>query len=72
MEQHWRSLVGLFMLILVGFVSGLALDSIFVALASLVSGLVVGFVLSTAFLRAEGHSPEHHARVDAVFGDTNP
>ncbi len=72
MEQHWRSLVGLFFLILIGFVCGLAFDSIFVALASLMSGLVVSFVLSTAFLRAEGHSPEHHARVDAVFGDMNP
>ena len=72
MQQHWRSLVGLFFLILAGFVCGLAFDSIAVALASLVSGLVVGFVLSTAFLRADGHSPEHHARVDSVFGDMGP
>ena len=72
MEQHWRALVVLFALILTGFVCGLAIDSIAVALASLVSGLVVAFVLATAFLRAEGHSPEHHARVDVVFGDTNP
>ena len=72
MQQHWRSLVGLFALILVGFVCGLAIDSIAIALGSLVSGLVVAFVLATAFLRAEGHSPEHHARVDVVFGDTSP
>ena len=72
MEQHWRSLVGLFFLILAGFVCGLAFESIALALASLVSGLVIAFVLSTAFLRAEGHSPEHHARVDQVFGDTGP
>jgi positive regulator of sigma E activity len=72
MEQHWRSLVGLFFLILIGFVCGLAFESIAIALASLVSGLVVAFVLSTAFLRAEGHSPEHHARVDRVFGDAGP
>jgi len=72
MEQHWRFLVTMFGLILVGFVSGLAFDSIAIALASLVSGLVAAFVFATAFLRPEGHSPEHHARVDRVFGDMNP
>ena len=72
MERHWRSLIALFGLILVGFVSGLAFDSLWLALASLVAGLDVAFVLATAFLRAEGHSPEHHARVDRVFGDMNP
>jgi len=72
MQQHWRSLVVMFGLILIGFVGGLALESIALALASLVSGLVVAFVLATAFLRAEGHSPEHHARIDRAFDDTNP
>jgi hypothetical protein len=72
MEQHWRSLVSMFALILVGFMGGIALDSIAISLASLVSGLVVAFVMATAFLRAEGHSPEHHPRVDRVFGDINP
>lgn len=71
MEQHWRSLIGMFGLILAGFVGGVAFDSITIALWSLMSGLVVAFVMATAFLRAEGHSPEHHARVDAVFGDMN-
>ena len=71
MELHWRFLVALFGLILLGFLSGLAVDSIAIALASLVSGLVVAFVFATAFMRADGHSPEHHARVDRVFGDTN-
>jgi hypothetical protein len=72
MELHWRFLVALFGLILLGFVSGLALDSIAIALGSLVAGLVVAFVFATAFLRADGHSPEHHANVDRVFDDMNP
>jgi positive regulator of sigma E activity len=72
MEQHWRALVGLFGLILVGFMSGLALESIAISLASMVGGLVVAFVMATAYLRADGHSPEHHARMDRVFDDMNP
>lgn len=72
MELHWRFLVALFGLILLGFLSGLALDSVAIALGSLVSGLVVAFIFAIAFMRADGHSPEHHARVDRVFGDMNP
>jgi uncharacterized membrane protein AbrB (regulator of aidB expression) len=72
MEQHWRSLIGIFALILAGFVGGLTFDSIAVSLGCLFGGLVVAFVMATAFMRAEGHSPEHHARVDALFDDMNP
>lgn len=72
MQRHWHALVGGFGLILVGFVGGLALESIALALASLVSGLVVAFVMAIAFLRADGHSPEHHPRMDRVFDDMNP
>jgi positive regulator of sigma E activity len=71
MEQHWRALIGMFGLILAGFVGGLTFDSITVALWSLMSGLVVAFVMATAFMRADGQSPEHHPRVDGVFGDMN-
>jgi hypothetical protein len=72
MQRHWRALVIGFALILCGFLGGLALGSIAIALASLVSGLVVAFVMAIAFLRADGHSPEHHPRMDRVFDDTNP
>jgi hypothetical protein len=72
MQRHWRSLVVIFGLILVGFVGGLGFGSVAIALGSLVSGLVVAFVMSIAFLRADGHSPEHHTRADRVFDDMNP
>lgn len=72
MQRHWRSLIVIFALILAGFLAGLAFESMAFALASLVSGLVIAFVMATAFLRADGHSPEHHARSDRVFDDMNP
>ena len=72
MQRHWRALVIGFALVPCGFLIGLALESIAIALASLVSGLVVAFVMAIAFLRADGHSPEHHPRVDRVFDDTSP
>ena len=72
MQRHWSFLVVTFGLVLLGFVGGLAFDSIALALASLISGLVVAFVMAIAFLRAEGHSPEHHPRTDRVFDDMNP
>jgi hypothetical protein len=72
MQRHWRGLVALFGLLTLAFVSALWIDSVAIALAALVSGLVMAFVMATAWMRADGHSPEHHAAVDKVFDDTSP
>ena len=72
MQRHWRGLVALFGLLVVAFVTALWADSVAIALASLVSGLVLAFVMSTAWMRADGHSPEHHPAIDRVVDDTNP
>lgn len=72
MQRHWRGLTVLFGLLSLAFVAALWLDSVAIALASLVSGLVMAFVMATAWMRADGHSPEHHAGVDKVFDDTSP
>jgi hypothetical protein len=72
MQRHWRGLVILFGLLALAFVAALWADSVAFALGALVSGLVLAFVMSTAWMRAEGHSPEHHAPVDRVFDDTHP
>jgi hypothetical protein len=72
MQRHWRGLVGLFGLLSLAFVVALWVDSVAFALAALVSALVLAFVMATAWMRADGHSPEHHASVDRVFDDTNP
>ena len=62
----------MFGLLSLAFVAALWVDSVAFALAALVSGLVLAFVMATAWMRADGHSPEHHAPVDRVFDDTNP
>jgi hypothetical protein len=72
MQRHWKGLVVLFGLLAAAFVGALWAESVAIALGALVSGLVLAFVMSTAWMRADGHSPEHHPRVDHVFDDTNP
>lgn len=54
------------------FVAALWADSVAIALGALVSGLVLAFVMATAWMRADGHSPEHHPPVDRILDDTNP
>jgi hypothetical protein len=72
MQRHWRGLIALFALLAIAFVAALWADSVAMALGALVSGLVLAFVMSTAWMRAEGHSPEHHHPVDRVVDDTSP
>jgi hypothetical protein len=72
MQRHWRALVGIVMLMIAAFVGALALDSIALALGTLVSGLVVMFVMAIAYLRPKGSAPEHHPRIDHILDDTNP
>ena len=72
MQRHWKGLVLLFGLLATAFIASLWADSVAFALGSLVSGLVVAFVMSIAWMRADGHSPEHHHRIDHVIDDTNP
>jgi hypothetical protein len=72
MQRHWRGLVALFGLLALAFVAAIWVDSVAMALAALVSGLVLAFVMATAWMRPAGHTPEHHASIDRVFDDTNP
>lgn len=72
MQRHWRGLVVLFMLLALAFVAAIWADSVAFALGALVSGLVLAFVMATAWMRPDGHSPEHHPPVDRVLDDTNP
>jgi hypothetical protein len=72
MQRHWRALIGMVVIMVIGFVGALALDSVAMALGTLISGLVVLFVMAIAYLRPEGASPEHHPRIDHILDDTNP
>ncbi|HTQ07379.1 MAG TPA: hypothetical protein VMI54_26165 [Polyangiaceae bacterium] len=57
--------VGLFGLALVA-------GSTLLAFMALMGGLVVAFVLATAWMRPTSYPPEHHPKVDRVFHDTAP
>lgn len=72
MQRHWKGLVVLFGLLALAFITALWMESVAFALGSLVAGLVVAFVMSTAWMRPDGHSPEHHHRVDRYVDDTSP
>lgn len=72
MQRHWRTVLGLFGLILLGFLGSMVFGSSGVALTTVVAGLVLAFVMAIAYLRADGHSPESHAHVDHALDDTNP
>jgi hypothetical protein len=72
MQRHWRALVGMVVFMVAGFVGALALDSIAMALGTLISGLVVMFVMAIAYLRPDASAPEHHPRIDHLLDDTNP
>jgi hypothetical protein len=72
MQRHWRALVGIVMVMVVGFVAALGFGSVAIALGSLISGLVVMFVMAIAYLRPAGSAPEHHPRIDHILDDTNP
>jgi hypothetical protein len=72
MQRHWRGLVILFGLLALAFVAAIWADSVAFALGALVSGLVLAFVMATAWMRPAGHTPEHHPPVDRVLDDTNP
>lgn len=72
MQRHWKGLVVLFASLALAFITALWMESMAFALGSLVAGLVVAFVMSTAWMRPEGHTPEHHHRVDRLVDDTHP
>lgn len=57
--------VGLFGLALVA-------GSTMLAFMALLGGLVVAFVLATAWMRPTSSPREHHPKIDRIFNDTAP
>ena len=57
--------VGLFGLALVA-------GSTMLGVMALVGGLVVAFVLGTAWMRPTSYPAEHHPKIDRIFDDTAP
>ena len=58
--------------ILLSFGIGLATGSFGLALATLVAGGVVLFIMAIAYMRPHGQSPEHHPPGDRFVDDTAP
>lgn len=72
MNRHWHFLMSVLGLMIAGFVLGIADDSLLITFGSIVIGSTLASLLGVAFLRAPGHTPEHHPRVDRWFDDTAP
>jgi len=69
MWRHTTSIVALFVAIVLGFEAALIAGSTLVGVAVLLGGLVVAFVIATAWMRPPSGNDEHHPNVDKVFND---
>lgn len=72
MWRHTTSIVALFVAIVLGFGAALIAGSALVAVVVLVTGLVVAFVIATAWMRPPSAPTEHHPSTDKVFNDQHP
>lgn len=72
MWRHSTALVALFLITVGLFAVALVAGSALLAFMALLGGLVVAFVLATAWMRPTSYPPEHHPKVDRVFDDTAP
>ncbi len=72
MASHFKG-IGIFLLLVaLAFVVALGLGQVYFAYGLLVCGLIALAVLSIAYMRPSGRTPEHHADMDKVFNDTKP
>lgn len=72
MSSHYKGIAWALLVLVVAFITALWLGHGFVAYGILMAGFVLFFVMSIAYMRPRGHSPEHHAKVDKVVKDTDP
>ncbi len=71
-NRHFLGL-SIYLILSVGLVFlAVMLDWLWVAFAVLISAPVIGAVWATAFMRAKGHSPEHHPPGDRFVNDSDP
>ena len=72
MKLHPYAIWALFFMTLLAFGYGILSGSLYVALAGLLVGIVVVFVMGIAWVRFRGEPPEHHAKIDRIVDDTRP
>jgi hypothetical protein len=65
-------MVALFVVTVGSFAIALVAGSTLLAVMALLGGLVVAFVLATAWMRPTSYPAEHHPKVDRMFDDTAP
>ena len=72
MWRHSTAMVALFVVIVGLFGFALVAGSTMLAVMALLGGLVVAFVLATAWMRPTSYPAEHHPKIDRMFDDTAP
>ncbi len=72
MRRHAKGLAIYLVASLLLVVVAIYLKVLWLAVAVLLSAPVMGAILATAFMRARGHSPEHHPPIDRHLHDTRP
>jgi hypothetical protein len=72
MRNHLKAIVAIFLLLGIGFAAAITTGSLYLALVVLLAGLVIAFVMTTAWMRPPGSSIEHHAPGDRLVDDTRP
>jgi hypothetical protein len=72
MWRHSTAMVALFVVMVGVFGTALVAGSALIAFVALLTGLVVAFVMATAWMRPDSSPREHHPKVDRIFHDTAP
>ena len=72
MRIHWKGILSLVLLAVIGFVAAVVLESLYLALIIFIGGLVLAYVMAIAWSRPPGSPIEHHAPSDKLVNDTRP
>lgn len=72
MWRHSTAMVAVFFVTVGVFATALVAGSALIAFMALLGGLVVAFVMATAWMRPKSGPVEHHPPVDRIFKDTAP
>jgi len=72
MWRHTTSIVALFVAIVLGFEAALIAGSTLVGVVVLLAGLVLAFVIATAWMRPSSSPTEHHPPTDKALNDQHP
>lgn len=72
MSRHWKGILTIFFVTVTVFIIGIVTDSTYLAVVSLISGLVMSFVIAVAWSRPSGSPKERHAEHDRLMNDTRP